>query len=318
MPIDAYILLFWEPPRTCQGVQVVVTAVIEPCPDRITDQHRKQYAELGYVAFQDVLSAEQVAAACLALRDVSHSLMGDLQRGEARLVAAPAGAARNYAGPRVSTESGCAIHFEDGVDPNTLTPEEAELSFRKLHDYETQHAVFEELVVHERIRGFLADLIGQEMLLKATMALSKPPLIGSEKPWHQDNAYFNWLPLDLVGTCWIALDDATVDNGCMHLLSGQHKRGPLRHHHTIDCEILPDRIDPNEAEPVELRAGGILYFSALLPHQTPPNNSSVRRRALQFQYRGVEARQVTAEEFGKVFAEPDGRPASCALAYENG
>lgn len=295
-----------------------MTAVIESCPTRITDQHRQQYNEMGYVAFQDVLTADQVVEARDALRDVTHSLMGDLSRGKAKLSEAPPGAARNYAGPRVGLESGCAIHFEAGVDPHGLTPEEAELSFRKLHDYETQHPVFEQLVAHERIHGFLADLIGQEMILKATMALSKPPFIGSEKPWHQDNAYFNWLPLDLVGTCWIALDDATIANGCMHLLVGEHKRGPLRHHHTIDCEILPDRIDPATAVPVELRAGGVLYFSALLPHQTPPNSSPERRRALQFQYRGVEARQVTKEEFGKVFAEADGQPASCALAYENG
>ncbi|MFH1570249.1 MAG: phytanoyl-CoA dioxygenase family protein, partial [Gemmatimonadota bacterium] len=79
-----------------------------------------------------------------------------------------------------------------------------------------------------------------------------------------------------------------------------------------------DRIDRGLAVPVELKAGGVLYFSALLPHQTPPNQSPHRRRALQFQYRAAGCRQVSREEFGKVFAEPDGTPASCALAHETG
>ncbi|MGB1719566.1 MAG: phytanoyl-CoA dioxygenase family protein, partial [Candidatus Latescibacterota bacterium] len=107
-------------------------------------------------------------------------------------------------------------------------------------------------------------------------------------------------------------------NGCMHVLPGQHERGPLRHHHTIDCEIVPDRLDVSEAVPIELSAGGALFFSALLPHQTPANASPARRRALQFQYRGTRAHQVSSQEYGRVFAEADGTPASCALAHENG
>ena len=56
------------------------------------------------------------------------------------------------------------------------------------------------------------------------MALLKPPR-GREKPWHQDHAYFN-LPLDtpIVGV-WIALDEATPENGCMHVIPGSHREG---------------------------------------------------------------------------------------------
>ncbi len=62
-------------------------------------------------------------------------------------------------------------------------------------------------------------------MLFQDMALLKPPLIGSEKPWHQDHAYFNAeLSTRIVG-CWIALDCASEINGCMHVL-----RGGLRAH----------------------------------------------------------------------------------------
>ncbi len=294
-------------------------AIVEPCPAALNDTHLQQYAELGYLAFEGVLNTKEIDAARAALTDITHRLMQAARRGEGHVKLAPPGATRNYAGPQVVTPGGgCAIHFEAGVEPLELTDEEAENRFRKLHGYEHEHPTFAALVTDTRIQGFMSRVIGQQTVLKDVMALSKPPLIGSEKPWHQDNAYFNYLPLDLVGTAWIALDDATIENGCMHLLPGQHRRGALRHHHTIDCEILPDRIDVARAVPVELKAGGVLYFSAMLPHQTPPNSSPARRRALQFQYRGVDTVQVSKEEYGRAFAEADGGAASCALAHENG
>jgi phytanoyl-CoA hydroxylase len=294
-------------------------AIVEQCPTQLTATHRQQFSELGYIALAGVLSESEVVAARQALTELTHRLMQAARRGEGEVKQARPGATLNYAGPQVVTQGGgCAIHFEAGIDPLELSDDEAEDRFRKIHGYQDGHPTFQQLVAHPRIQGFIGDLIGQQMLLKDVMALSKPPFIGSEKPWHQDNAYFNYLPLELIGTAWIALDDTTVDNGCMHLLPGQHTRGALRHHHTIDCEILADRIEPEQAVPVELKAGGVLFFSAMLPHQTPPNSSPLRRRALQFQYRGVETRKVSKEEYGKIFAEADGTPASCALAYETG
>ena len=294
-------------------------AIVEPCPTAMTPAHRLQYSELGYIALEGVLDEAELAGARRALTELTHGLMQAARRGDGEVRQPRPGATRNYSGPQVVTPGGgCAIHFEAGVEPLALSDEEAEDRFRKIHGYESEHPTFQKLVAHPRIQGFMGDLIGQETILKDVMALSKPPFIGSEKPWHQDNAYFNYLPLELLGTAWIALDDTTVDNGCMHLLPGQHARGALRHHHTIDCEILADRIEPEQAVPVELKAGGVLFFSAMLPHQTPPNISPLRRRALQFQYRGVDTRQVSKEEYGKVFAEADGQPASCALAYETG
>ena len=92
------------------------------------------------------------------------------------------------------------------------------------------------------------------------MALHKPALIGSEKPWHQDNAYFKYAPLEKVVGFWMALDDADRTNGCMHVLPGWHRRGGLRHVHEEDCKILPERVKAEEAVPVELNAGGAMFF----------------------------------------------------------
>ena len=143
------------------------------------------------------------------------------------------------------------------------------------------------------------------------MALVKPALIGSEKPWHQDNAYFKYAPLEKVVGFWMALDDADRSNGCMHVLPGWHRRGGLKHIHTGDCQIQPDRLAEKQPVAVELPAGGAMCFSGMLPHQTPPNRSPKQRRALQFHYRGLSTRVVDHEEYNRLFAEPDGTPASC-------
>lgn len=292
--------------------------LVSNCPDRLGTDHLQQYAANGFLAFENVLAPAAVKAARQALTDIAVDLLKRAHKGQAKIRQQP-NATRNYAGQIVEDpDTGFGIHFEADVDPLSLPVDAAEQQYRKLFNYSQQHPALVDLTRHERVQGFMERLIGEEVVLKNDMALSKPPFIGAEKPWHQDNAYFNWLPLDKVATAWIALDDATPQNGCMYVLPGGHTLGALKHHHTIDCEILPDRLDKGQAVPVPLKAGGVLFFSAMLPHQTPPNRSAQRRRALQFQYRGVTTQAVSKEEFGKVFAEADGTPASCALAHETG
>ena len=146
------------------------------------------------------------------------------------------------------------------------------------------------------------------------MALCKPPRIGVDKPWHQDAAYFGYEPYGHGVGVWIALDEAAVDNGCMFVLSGHHKLGPRKHVHLTDCEIEPGRVDVSQATPIEMKPGGLLLFSPMLPHYTPPNRSDQRRRALQIFYRAGYTKIITQEEHARNFLEPDGTPATCAAA----
>jgi len=187
--------------------------------------------------------------------------------------------------------------------------------------YHEQHPLFTCLAKdHPRIRGVVSSLLGANPVLFQDMALIKPPLIGSEKPWHQDDAYFTVTPLDAVCGVWIALDDAAVENGCMHVIPGGHRLGPLRHFHGEvegagkDCQIVHGRLDASRAVPVELPAGGGMFFHGLMPHETPPNRSPQRRRALQFHYHSATARALSHEEYARVYAEADGTPASCYAA----
>ena len=203
------------------------------------------------------------------------------------------------------------VQCEPGVQAESVD----ESKVRKLMRFCELNPVLDDLAHRQpRIRAIVESLVGANPILFQDMALVKPPFIGTEKPWHQDNAYFSVTPLEAVLGVWIALDDAMVENGCMHVLVGEHKVGPRKHYHGTDCEIMPDRLNPERAVPVELPAGGAMFFAGMLPHQTPPNSSPHRRRALQFHYRSAKSRIVTKAEYNQVYAEADGTPASCAAA----
>lgn len=283
--------------------------------ENLDEAQLTQFREEGYLDFEEVLTPEEVRAARDALTELTLGLIEAARQGKAEVVPSSPNSTQNYSGARIQKPgSPFFVHFEPGVDPLALDPAEAELKIRKLHGYHQEHPLFETLVQHPRIKGVVQTLLGEEAILFGEMALSKPPFIGSEKPWHQDNAYFVYAPLTSVVTAWVALDDATVENGCMYTLPGGHRVGALKHVHGIDCQIAARRLDLSQSVPVELRAGGAMFFSGMLPHQTPPNRGPLRRRALQFQYRGVHTRALTKEEYSRVFVEADGTPASCAIA----
>lgn len=261
---------------------------LPPCPARLTAESLAQFQREGYLAYRDVLAPAEVAAA---------------RAGLSRLVRLKAERAPGLGRLMVQWESGVAAESTD------------ELKVRKLMWFcEADRSLYDLAHSQSLIRGVVESLLGADPILFQEMALIKPPWIGREKPWHQDNAYFCVTPLEAVLGVWIALDDATVANGCMHVLPGEHRLGPRRHHHTFDCEIVPERRDPSRAVPVEIPAGGAMFFAGMLPHQTPANQSPDRRRALQFHYRSATSRIISQEEYDKVYAEPDGTPASCAAA----
>ncbi len=283
-------------------------AVSHPaCPTKLAPEQIAQYQNDGYLAFVDVLTPEEVQDARDAISTLVQSVAGDPKVQKKGSFWIPDG--KKF-----------GVQFEAAYVPDNANDADIELKVRKLMWYVDEHPHFVLLGRHHpKVHGVLQSLIGAEPILYQDMALVKPPFIGSEKPWHQDNAYFSVTPLEAICGVWIALDDATVENGCMHTIPGSHKWGALRHHHDRDCEIVPDRLAAqNDIVPVELPAGGAMFFSGMLPHQTPPNTSPDRRRALQFHYRAADSIIHTGEEYFKIFAEADGSPASCEAARQRG
>lgn len=142
------------------------------------------------------------------------------------------------------------------------------------------------------------------------MALIKPPKIGGEKPWHQDHAYFKFaIDTRIVGV-WIALDEATMTNGCMHLIDRGHREGPIPHFKRRDWQICDTEIINRRVTACELKPGGVLFFDGKLPHGTPTNRSGLRRRAMQFHYLPENAIPTNDAARLAVWGE-DGKDVTC-------
>jgi len=237
------------------------------------------YREQGYLAMEGLLGTEEVEAAKAALSEL-------IARDDLR--------AR---GVQVQVEP---FYREGQVDERVTDPE---LTIRKVWLFAGVSPVLAEIAAHPKLVAVLDQLIGPGHRMIQDMALIKPPFHGSEKPWHQDTAYFDWTPLGGVIGVWIALDEATVENGCMQVVPGSHLDGPVPHFHVRDCQVADDRVRVDRAHVVPLEPGGVLFFSGLIHHGTPPNLSGDRRRALQYHYAAAECRNMTIQEHAELFNE---------------
>ena len=139
-----------------------------------------------------------------------------------------------------------------------------------------------EFAAHPVFAGLCADLIGPDANLYWDQAVYKKPEKPRRFPWHQDNGYAFVEPQQYL-TCWVALTDATFENGCPQVARGRHTRGTLRHRFVDplgwECFSRPDNVAI-----AEVRAGGIVVFSSLTPHLTGPNTTDAVRKAYILQY----------------------------------
>ena len=139
----------------------------------------------------------------------------------------------------------------------------------------------------------IGPLVNGDAVSMGVELFAKPALVGSAVPYHQDNAYFNLAPPDAL-TCWIALDDSTLENGCVYYARGSHRRG-LRPHkpsgvtgNSMTVATAPDEGEFQEVPGILPRGGAILHHCLLL-HRSERNLSPRSRRGLLLVFRGSHA-----------------------------
>jgi phytanoyl-CoA hydroxylase len=142
---------------------------------------------------------------------------------------------------------------------------------------------------HRLLVGLCRDLLGADVNFYWDQAVYKKTEKPRRFPWHQDNGY-TFVEPQLYLTCWLALTDATLDNGCPWVVPGAHRHGTLRHH-WVDPIGWQCFEDPPGAVPAPVPAGGAVVFSSVTPHLTGPNTTDAVRKAYIVQY-AVEGTEV--------------------------
>lgn len=151
-----------------------------------------------------------------------------------------------------------------------------------LHDLDP---VFAAASYDPRLAALAAELGLEDALALQSMAIFKQPGIGGEVGVHQDACFLYTEPLSVLGF-WVALEEATLDNGCLWVAPGGH-RGPLRRRFrraagggtefvALDDTPLPE---PPALSPLPAAAGTLVVLHGLLPHWSGPNRSPRRRLA---------------------------------------
>jgi ectoine hydroxylase-related dioxygenase (phytanoyl-CoA dioxygenase family) len=145
-----------------------------------------------------------------------------------------------------------------------------------------------ELCAHPTLAGVARDLLGTTVRLYWEQSVYKQPNSVEPVLFHQDNGYTFVEPQSYV-TCWIAVTDATQENGCVAVMPGVHRQGTLTHRHTdLGEECWGDWAS---AVTVPVRAGSVVVFTSLTPHATYTNRTDAMRKAYIVQYApdGAEA-----------------------------
>ena len=175
-------------------------------------------------------------------------------------------------------------------------------------DYETRTKA---IANHPKLLALTSRLMDAPSRMFQDMALIKPPN-GREKPWHQDHAYFELTPETKVVGVWIALDPADVENGCMRVMPGWHRRGKYPHFQIRDLQICDSAMEGLQAErvAVPLEPGGCLIFDSFLPHGTPSNHSPFGRKALQYHYLPAGTQRTAPAERLAIWGS-EGKDVSC-------
>jgi phytanoyl-CoA hydroxylase len=150
-----------------------------------------------------------------------------------------------------------------------------------MHDLDP---VFDEFSRTPKLAATVDSLGYEEPVILQSMYIFKPPRIGGEVYCHQDSTFLYTEPESCTGF-WFALEDATIDNGCMHFIPGAHK-GPLKELHYRNAEgkmtfrTLDDTPWPDNATvSAEAKAGTLVIFDGRAPHLSGPNLSDKSRHA---------------------------------------
>lgn len=170
------------------------------------------------------------------------------------------------------------LQMEPLVKSGDLEADNYGASLRKMSHLAFADEGFKSHARNEKILDCIEVLLGTgDIKLYQDQLFMKPPRVGSRQPYHQDKPLgFDIEPADMV-TCWAALDDASIENGCLWMLPGTHKFGVTEMDEWMEYEERSKDGRLPEERAVELKAGDCSFHHGLILHSSRPNLTDEKR-----------------------------------------
>ena len=231
--------------------------------DTVSDAMIAQVREDGYAVLRDALTSEEVAEINAEAVRLCRGELGDIRR----------------------SDSGHPDESDDEVLRRHLC----------IHHPHKISGLLAGTLAHPRIVEVLTRVIGPNVKAMQSMLFIK----SEGKPgqaWHQDEFFIPTRDRSLTAV-WIALDDTTIENGCLWVLPGSHRRGVIypdreQNDERFDCtvELYDFPYADSDAVPVEIPAGAAVFFNGYLLHRSLQNSGEHGyRRALANHYMSAES-----------------------------
>jgi phytanoyl-CoA hydroxylase len=255
----------------------------------LTGAQIEQYQRDGFLAIEGFASP----AACADLRQRALELVEAWQPTGAKTVFTTDQQERVSNHEFLASGSTTWCFFEhEAFGPDGELRQPKQLSINKIgHAVHDLDPVFERFTYAPELAAVADDLGLGDALALQSMYIFKQPGIGGEVGCHQDAAFLYTDPITVTGF-WFAIEDATLDNGCLWAAPGGHRRGGLRQvfkrvgamtdddgttFETLDPTPLPSV--PDQLVPLPVPAGTLVVLHGLLPHWSDRNRSPLSRHA---------------------------------------
>jgi phytanoyl-CoA hydroxylase len=240
-----------------------------------------QYDDAGFLVLEHFADA----SACDQLRERAAKMVQDFDPRE--VVSVFSTHEQNRLTDDYFLTSGDKIRFffeENAFNDDGTLKFEKEKSINKIgHALHDLDPVFDRFSRDRKVKDLAAALGFEDALLLQSMYIFKQPNIGGEVTCHQDSTFLYTEPIDIVGL-WFALEDATIENGCLWAIPGGHRSGLksrwVRTPEGMKFETFNEEPWPEDKlVPLEVSKGSLILLNGLLPHRSFENRSSRSRHA---------------------------------------